>query len=219
MDKTAFPGPVRLSLVIPCFNEEKTLETCVNRVLNIQDDQLKVEIIIVDDASTDRSGAIAAALALDHPEVVAWRKPVNQGKGAALRTGFERATGEFVAVQDGDLEYDPGDLRKLLGPLMEGRADVVFGSRFLTPQPRRAIYFRHFWMNRWLTFLSNLFTDLNLTDMETCYKVFRREAIQDIKIQENRFGFEPEITAKFAQKGFEIYEVGISYSPRTYNEG
>jgi dolichol-phosphate mannosyltransferase len=211
--------PAKLSVVIPCFNEEQTLATCVDRVLAIQDEGLSLEILVVDDCSRDRSAGIAADLAREHPEVRVLRHAKNQGKGAALRTGFHEATGEFVAVQDADLEYEPMDLRDLLGPLRSGKADVVFGSRFLSATPHRVLYFWHYLGNLFLTFLSNMFTDLNLSDMETGYKVFRREVIQSIEIKENRFGFEPEVVAKVAQQRLRIYEMGISYSGRTYAEG
>jgi glycosyltransferase involved in cell wall biosynthesis len=210
---------VRLSVVIPCYNEESTLEECVSRVLGIGSDSLHLEIIIVDDASSDGSLTIAEALARAHRSVRVLRQEVNQGKGAALRAGFGMATGDFVAVQDADLEYDPADLKRLLEPLLRGDADVVIGSRFLSTGAHRVLYFWHYLGNRLLTFLSNMFTDLNLTDMETCYKVFRRAVIQGIEIRENRFGFEPEIVAKVAHMRLRIYEMGISYYGRTYSEG
>ena len=211
--------PVTLSIIIPCFNEEQTLAACVSRVLEVQDETLSLEVILVDDCSDDRSLAIAEDLAGKYPEIRVLRHAKNQGKGAALRTGFREASGDFVAVQDADLEYDPVELKALLEPLRSGKAEVVFGSRFLGGRPHRVLYFWHYLGNVFLTFLSNMFTDLNLTDMETCYKVFRREVIQAIQIQENRFGFEPEIVAKVAQQGLRIYEAGISYSGRTYEEG
>jgi len=210
---------VTLSIVVPCFNEEDTLAICVKRVLEIQDETLRVEVIIVDDCSCDHSLAIAEGLAAQYPEVRVLRHPRNQGKGAALRTGFHLATGDFVAVQDADLEYDPMELKELLEPLRAGKADVVFGSRFLGGRPHRVLYFWHSLGNAFLTFLSNMFTDLNLTDMEVCYKVFRRDVIQSIHIQENRFGFEPEIVAKVAQLHLRVYEIGISYAGRTYEQG
>jgi dolichol-phosphate mannosyltransferase len=212
-------APVKLSIVIPCFKEEQTLATCVSRVLEVQDEALSVEVILVDDCSRDRSLAIAESLAARHAEIRVLRHAKNQGKGAALRTGFREATGDFVAVQDADLEYEPMELRSLLEPLRTGKADVVFGSRFLGGRPHRVLYFWHYLGNAFLTFLSNMFTDLNLTDMEVCYKVFRRDVIQDIQIQEDRFGFEPEIVAKVASRRLRVYEMGISYSGRTYEEG
>jgi dolichol-phosphate mannosyltransferase len=211
--------PVTLSLVIPCYNEEKTLESCVDKVLAIKDDTLNLELIIVDDCSKDRSYAVGRALSERIPGLVLLHHEKNQGKGAALRTGIARATGDFVAVQDADLEYDPMDLKRLLGPLRSGVADVVLGSRFLSHGYHRVLYFWHSLGNKFLTILSNMLTDLNLTDMETCYKVFRREVIQSITIEENRFGFEPEVVAKIAQQRLRIYEMGVSYRGRTYAEG
>jgi len=205
--------------VIPCYNEEKTLQTCVERILEIMDEKLTVELVIVDDYSTDQSLKIAREMEKNHPEVRVFCHEQNQGKGAALRTGFKEATGDFVAVQDADLEYDPNDLKRLLGPLLDNKADVVLGSRFQVTGAQRVLYFWHYLGNRFLTFLSNMFTDLNLTDMETCYKVFRREIIQSIELQEDRFGFEPEIVAKIAHRRLRIYEMGISYHGRTYAEG
>ncbi len=208
-----------LSVVIPCYNEMATLAKCVARVRAIASDDLAVEIVIVDDASTDESLATAEALADRHPEIKVYSHSLNQGKGAALRTGFSKVTGEFVAVQDADLEYDPSDLLLLLEPLVAGKADVVFGSRFLSTGPHRVLYFWHRVGNQFLTLISNIFTDLNLTDMETCYKVFKREVIQSIEIEEDRFGFEPEVVAKLADLRLRIYEMGISYDGRTYAEG
>ena len=187
--------------------------------MEIADDQLSLEIIIVDDSSDDDSSVIAKELSEVYPSVKVLTHETNQGKGAALRTGFKKATGNFVAVQDADLEYDPRDLKKLIGPLKDGVADVVLGSRFLSQDAHRVLYFWHYLGNKFLTFVSNMFTDLNLTDMETCYKVFKREVIQQIEIKENRFGFEPEIVAKVAHMRVRIYEMGISYFGRTYAEG
>ncbi len=208
-----------LSVVIPCYDESATLARCVDRVLAIASADLALEIVIVDDASRDDSLAIARGLANQHPEVKVFTHEVNRGKGAALRTGFSKVTGEFVAVQDADLEYDPNDLVRLLGPLRTGQADVVLGSRFLSTGAHRVLYFWHSVRNRILTLLSNILTDLDLTDMETCYKVFKREIIQSIEIEEDRFGFEPEIVAKMADLRLRIYEMGISYNGRTYEEG
>lgn len=215
------PGKVavKLSVVIPCYNEETTLRKCVKRVLGIADESLSLEVLIVDDCSKDRSLEIARELERVYPGVSVLHHDRNKGKGAALRTGFAAATGDFVAVQDADLEYDPMDLKRLLLPLIEGKADVVLGSRFLSPGAHRVLYFWHFLGNKFLTFLSNVFTDLNLTDMETCYKVFSREVIQSIKLEEDRFGFEPEIVAKVANMRLRVYEMGISYYGRTYEEG
>ncbi|MEZ4330511.1 MAG: glycosyltransferase family 2 protein [Myxococcota bacterium] len=209
----------KLSLVVPCFNETATLETCVSRVLAIASPKLAVEIVIVDDASQDDSLARARDLAKRHAEIRVLAHDRNRGKGAALRTGFAEVTGDYVAVQDADLEYDPRDLLALLEPLVDGRADAVLGSRFLTGGAHRVLYFWHSAGNAFLTLVSNVFTDLNLSDIETCYKVFRREVIQSIEIEEERFGFEPEIVAKLARRQLRIYEVGIRYDGRTYGEG
>lgn len=203
-----------LSVVVPCYNEEATIRTLVGQVL---ESPWVAQVIVVDDGSKDRSREILATL--DDARVTVVLHEVNKGKGAALRTGFAHATADFVVVQDADLEYDPGEYGVLLEPLLDDRADVVFGSRFLSGRPHRVLYFWHSMGNRFLTLLSNMFTDLNLTDMETCYKCFRREVIQQIKIEEDRFGFEPEITAKLARGRHRIFEVGISYSGRTYAEG
>jgi glycosyltransferase involved in cell wall biosynthesis len=208
-----------LSVIIPCYHEERTLRDSVERLLTIQDANLSLEVIIVDDGSTDKSYHIALELAERYPEIKVQQHQKNQGKGAALRTGFAMATGDYVAIHDADLEYDPKDLKKLLLPLRNGEADVVLGSRFLTSDTHRVLYFWHSVGNRMLTLLSNMFTDLNLTDMETCYKVFRRDVIQSVDIEESRFGFEPEIVAKIAHMRLRIFEMGISYYGRTYDEG
>lgn len=207
---------VGLSIVIPVYNEEKTLRQVVERVQSV-DLPLSREIILVDDASRDGSRAIIESLAGDR--IRAFFHAVNQGKGAALRTGFAQARGEIVLIQDADLEYDPHEYPKLLAPILAGKADVVYGSRFVGSEAHRVLYFWHMVGNRFLTLLSNMLTNLNLTDMETCYKVFRREVLAGIAIHEDRFGFEPEITAKVARQRLRIYEVGISYSGRTYQEG
>ena len=217
--ETAAAKRVKLSLVIPCYNEDKTLEACVDSVLAIQDEELELELIVVDDCSKDDSLGVARRLVERTPGMRLLRHEVNQGKGAALRTGIAGATGDFVAIQDADREYDPQDLKRLLVPLREGVADVVLGSRFLSSGYHRVLYYWHSLGNRFLTTLSNMLTDLNLTDMETCYKVFRRDIIQSIKIEENRFGFEPEVVAKVAQMRLRVYEMGISYMGRTYAEG
>ena len=188
-------------------------------MLAIADATLELEIIIVDDASKDGTANVASELSARHPQVRLLEHRINQGKGAALHTGFAHATGDFVAIQDADLEYDPRDLRRLLEPLVDGTADVVIGSRFLSTGRHRVLYFWHSIGNRFLTLLSNMFTDLNLTDMESCYKVFRRQLLDDIVLRERRFGFEPEIVAQFARLRLRIYEMGVSYDGRTYEEG
>ena len=205
-----------LSVVIPVYNEVDTLGQVVRRVQAVG---IEKEILIVDDASTDGSAEVAQRLAGEADNVSALRHERNLGKGRALRTGFARATGDFVIVQDADLEYDPADYLKLLNPLLEGKADAVYGSRFLTASEHRVLYYRHYLGNKLLTMLSNLATDLNLTDMESCYKVFRRDLLQSLVLEEDRFGFEPEITSKIAKAGARVYEVGISYHGRTYAEG
>ena len=209
----------KLSVVIPCYNEEKTLEGVVDRVLAADRCGLEIEVIVVDDGSLDRSAEVMKGLAEKHPQIVAAFHAINQGKGAALRTGFQKASGDIVLVQDADQEYDPNEYPKLLGPILDGRADVVFGSRFKGGEECRVLYFWHSVGNKVLTLASNMFTNINLTDMETCYKVFKREIIQAVTIEENRFGFEPEITAKVAKMRPRIFEVGISYNGRTYEEG
>jgi glycosyltransferase involved in cell wall biosynthesis len=207
---------MKLSVVIPVYNECATLRYVVERVLAVP---LELEVICVDDGSRDGSQEILAELQRRYPRVRVFVQPRNMGKGAALRRGIEEASGDFVIIQDADLEYDPSDYPLLLDPLMQGKADVVYGSRFLGAAPHRVLYFWHSVGNRLLTLLSNCLTNINLTDMETCYKVFRREVIQSIPIEENRFGFEPEITVKVAKRRLRIYEVGISYWGRTYEEG
>ncbi|MBE6369112.1 MAG: glycosyltransferase [Lentisphaerae bacterium] len=211
----------KLSLVVPCYNEEKTLAGIVDQILKLKSDSLELEIIIVDDCSSDNSRQIAAQLAQIHPEIVLANHQVNQGKGAALRTGFLKASGDYVGIQDADMEYDPQDYLKMLQPMLEDRADVVFGSRYLRPDSRRVLYFWHSWMNKFLTFASNMFTNLDISDMETCYKLFRREVIQQIapRLKENRFGFEPEVTAYVAEAKVRVYECAIKYNPRSYEEG
>ncbi|MDR1086018.1 MAG: bifunctional glycosyltransferase family 2/GtrA family protein [Deltaproteobacteria bacterium] len=211
----------KLSLIIPCYNEENTLELCINRVLDIKDSNLDLELIIVDDYSKDNSLNIAYKLEKEHPEVKVLKHDVNMGKGASLRTGFLYATGDYVGIQDADNEYNPQDYKKLLSPLKNGQADVVYGSRYLQPETRRILYFWHTCMNKFLTFFSNMFTDLGITDMETCYKLFKKDVIKKIapQLKENRFGFEPEITALVSESKCKVYECAISYNPRTYDEG
>ena len=211
--------PALLSVVIPCFNESATLQACVEQVLLIADETLNLEIIIVDDGSTDDSVAVASKLENSHDGVRVLRHEENQGKGAALRTGIEHATGDYVAIHDADLEYDPQDLKRLLVPLQQGKADVVIGSRFLTSGAHRVLYFWHSVANRILTLFSNMLTDLNLSDIECCHKVFLKDVIKDIDLAENRFGVEPEIIAKIARRRLRIYEMGVTYSGRSYAEG
>jgi len=219
MTRSKIPQPVKLSIVIPCFNEKNTLEQCVNKVIGIQDQHLLLEIIIVDDCSSDDSLTIARELARRFSQITVLAHDANRGKGAALQTGFQHASGQIVAVQDADLEYDPADLKRMLAPILNDEADVVFGTRFSTSGAHRVLYFWHSVGNKFLTLLSNMFSDLNLTDMECCYKVFRREIIQKINICESRFGVEPELVAKVAQLRVRIFEMGVSYSGRTYEEG
>jgi glycosyltransferase involved in cell wall biosynthesis len=205
-----------LSVIIPCYNERATVRTMVDALLNCG--VAPLEIIVVDDCSTDGTGDILRGEIAPLVSKIVFHE-ANQGKGAALRTGFKHATGDFVVVQDADLEYDPREFPRLLRPLLAQQADVVFGSRFVGGEAHRVLYFWHRIGNLVLTLLSNMLTNLNLTDMECCYKMFRREVIQSIVIEENRFGFEPEITAKVARGQYRIYEIGVSYSGRTYKEG
>lgn len=210
------PEGFKLSVVIPVYNEERWISEVVRRVQAVP---IPKEIIIVEDHSTDNTRDVLKALPGDNIRI--FYQPYNQGKGAALREGFRQATGEVVIVQDADLEYDPAEYPRLLQPILEGKADVVYGSRFIGDS-HRVLYYWHSVANKMLTTLSNMFTNLNLTDMETCYKVFRREVLQEVKLKSNRFGFEPEITAKIArrrEKAWRVYEIPISYSGRTYEEG
>jgi len=207
---------MKLSIVIPCYNEKDTIREIISAVENAP--YPDKEIIIVDDCSSDGTIEIIESSLMGKIDQLI-KHPVNKGKGAALRSGFEKATGDIVIIQDADMEYDPNEYGILIDPIMNGRADVVYGSRFIGHRPHRVLYFWHRVGNGLLTLLSNMFTNLNLTDMETCYKVFRREVIQSINIEESRFGFEPEITAKISRLNLRIYEVGISYYGRTYDEG
>ena len=206
---------MKLSVTIPIYNERATLREAIARILAVP---LEMELLCVDDGSTDGSREILAELQNKYPQIRVFLQPRNMGKGAALRRGIGEATGDFVLIQDADLEYDPKEYPRLLQPILDGRADVVYGSRFLGG-PQRVHYFWHYVGNKFLTLLSDVLTNLKLTDMETCYKVFRRETIASIRLQSDRFGFEPEVTAKIAKGHWRIYEVPISYSGRTYAEG
>jgi glycosyltransferase involved in cell wall biosynthesis len=206
---------MKLSIVIPVFNEVGTIEEIIHRVQAVPFDK---EIIVVDDYSTDGTVHLLRKIVAIHKNVKVFYHDRNQGKGAALRTGFAAAQGEVVIIQDADLEYDPREYPNLLEPILDGRADVVYGSRFLGG-PHRVLFFWHSVGNKFLTFLSNALSNLNLTDMETCYKAFRKEVLKDLPLKSNRFGFEPEFTMKIAKRKFRIYEVPISYSGRTYQEG
>ena len=206
----------KLSVVIPIYNESTTLLNILSRVEAVEL-PLSKEIILVDDASNDGSRKIIEGI--NDPKIKKIFHATNQGKGAALRSGFKEVTGDIVIIQDADLEYDPQEYLKLLQPILDDKADVVYGSRFIGSEAHRVLYFWHFLGNKFLTVLSNMLTNLNLTDMESCYKVFRKDILDQITIKENRFGFEPEVTAKISRLNCRIYEVGISYSGRTYNEG
>ena len=213
----------KLSILIPAYNEEKTIHLILNKVLEVELlNKLDKEIILVNDCSTDGTEQAIKNYIAKHPNdyFIYLSHAQNKGKGAALHTGIEAATGDYLIIQDADLEYDPKEYNILLQPMLEGHADVVFGSRFMGGKPHRILFFWHSIGNQFLTFLSNMFTNLNLTDMETCYKLFRTDIIKSLQLKEKRFGFEPEVTAKVAKiKNVRIYEVGISYYGRTYEEG
>jgi glycosyltransferase involved in cell wall biosynthesis len=211
-----------LSIVIPAYNEEKTINGILEKIMHVKLNGVIKQVIIIDDCSKDRTSEIVREFIEQYPDedIIFINQEVNQGKGAAIHKGIEAATGDFIIIQDADLEYDPREYAHLLKPMLEGHSDVVYGSRFMGHNPHRILFFWHSIGNRFLTFLSNMFTNLNLTDMETCYKLFKAPVLKNLRLKEKRFGFEVEVTARIARiPNIRIYEVGISYYGRTYNEG
>jgi len=211
----------KLSIIIPCYNEEKLISTVLEKVLQTKlDHNLEKQIIIVNDGSTDNSANAINKFCEKNPSAISIHQQINSGKGAAVKVALQKVSGDIIIIQDADFEYDPNDYNKLLHPIIDGHADIVYGSRFRGSDPHRVLFFFHTIGNKFLTFLSNLFTGLNLTDMETGYKMFRTDILKQIRLKENRFGFEPEVTAKTSRiKSIRIYEVGIAYYGRTYDDG